>query len=258
MTSLNSEAARIQAVRAALAEVTDPELDESVVGLGFVTGLAADASGRVFIGFRLPTYWCAANFAFLMAEDMRNAAKRLPWVTTVTLRLDAHMYGDAINDGIGQGKSFADSFPDEADDSLDEVRHIFLLKSFQRRQETLLRHLLAHGFDAGVLAAMALDRLAQLALDAEGARLRTRYLQRRPLVSNLGLAFVTRDGAPIPVDGFTMYLRELTRVGLNAEFNGALCRGLLAARYGEPLPELPAEPGLIDFIRAVPQVLTPT
>jgi len=39
---------------------------------------------------------------------------------------------------------------------------------------------------------------------------------------------------------------------LNAEFNGALCRGLLAARYNEP-QSLPAEPELIDFIRMGPR-----
>jgi hypothetical protein len=33
------------------------------------------------------------------------------------------------------------------------------------------------------------------------------------------------------------HLRDLRRVGVNAEFNGALCRGLLAARYGEAAPE---------------------
>lgn len=244
--------ARIEAVRAALAEVTDPELDESVVELGFVTDLAADVSGRVFIGFRLPTYWCAANFAFMMAEDMRNAALSLPWVASVTLRLDEHMYGEAINEGIGTGRSFGESFPDEADSGLDEVRRIFLLKSFQRRQEALLRHLLARGHAPEELAAMTLAALAALSLDAAGDRLRARYLQRRPLAGDMALAFVTKEGEVLPVEGFTAYLRALGTVGLNAEFNSALCRGLLAARYGEAPCELPAEPELADFIRALP------
>jgi metal-sulfur cluster biosynthetic enzyme len=244
--------ARIEAVRAALATVTDPELDQSVVELGFVTGLRANARGGVFIGFRLPTYWCATNFVFMMAEDLRNAALALPWVTAVTLRLDDHMYGDAINAGISEGKSFGESFPDEADAGLDELRRIFLLKSFQRRQEALLRHLAARGLAAEALASMPLDALSALALDDDGAALRARYLQRRALVPPMAPAFVTTEGAPIPVAGFTAYLRRLGAVGLNAEFNGALCRGLLAARYGEAPGELPAEPGLTDFIRALP------
>lgn len=252
MSLADTKAARIAEVRAALAEVTDPELDESVVELGFVTDLEAGADGMVSIGFRLPTYWCATNFAFLMAEDLCSAARSLPWVTKVALRLDDHMYGEAINEGIARSKPFGESFPDEADAGLDDVRRIFLLKSFQRRQDALLRHLLRQGFTAEALAAMPSAALFALTLDDDGSRLRARYLQRRGLIGNTEFAFVTKEGAPIPVGGFTAYLRALTTVGLNAEFNGALCRGLLAARYGEAPHELPTEPALIDFIRALP------
>ncbi|MFN5683896.1 iron-sulfur cluster assembly protein, partial [Bradyrhizobium sp.] len=51
----------------ALQSVMDPELDESVVELNFVTKADIDAANHVHIEFRLPTYWCAANFSFLMA-----------------------------------------------------------------------------------------------------------------------------------------------------------------------------------------------
>src|ERR1700737_1911473 len=63
-----------------LGHVTDPELDESVTDLGFVTSVEVDAMDHVHIQFRLPTYWCAANFAFMMADDMRAAVGALPWV----------------------------------------------------------------------------------------------------------------------------------------------------------------------------------
>jgi metal-sulfur cluster biosynthetic enzyme len=69
---------RVSEVLARLATVSDPELDESVTELGFVTDVEVATGGAVRIGFRLPTYWCAANFAFLMAEDMRLAAASLP------------------------------------------------------------------------------------------------------------------------------------------------------------------------------------
>ena len=59
-------------VRRALARVDDPELDEPVTDLRFIERVEIDAAGAVSIGFRLPTYWCAANFAFLMADDMRR------------------------------------------------------------------------------------------------------------------------------------------------------------------------------------------
>ena len=44
-------------------------------------------------------------------------------------------------------------------------------------------------------------------------------------------------------------------MSINTEFNGALCRGLLAARYGDD--ELSCdgdkEPTLVDFIRRLPR-----
>ena len=61
----------------------DPELDESVTDLNFVTKADVDSKNRVHIEFRLPTYWCAANFAFLMADDMRRAVGALDWVEGV-------------------------------------------------------------------------------------------------------------------------------------------------------------------------------
>ncbi len=69
---------RVGEVLARLATVSETELNESVTELGFVTDVEVAAGGAVRIGFRLPTNWCAANFAFLMAEDMRLAAASLP------------------------------------------------------------------------------------------------------------------------------------------------------------------------------------
>jgi hypothetical protein len=40
---------------------------------------------------------------------------------------------------------------------------------------------------------------------------------------------------------------SLGRVTINAEFNGALCRGLLAARFNDD-----GEPSLADFARMSP------
>ena len=73
-------------VQACLATVVDPELDESVTELGFITEVELPSEGEVRVGFRLPTFWCAANFAFLMADDMRRALLELPWVTKVDVQ----------------------------------------------------------------------------------------------------------------------------------------------------------------------------
>ena len=66
--------------------VTDPGTRRACHRARFVTGWRCGRGRRVHIGFRLPTYWCAANFAFLMADDMRRAVGALPWVRRVERR----------------------------------------------------------------------------------------------------------------------------------------------------------------------------
>ena len=108
-------------VWACLQGVTDPELDESVTELNFVTKVDVDPENRVHIEFRLPTYWCAANFSFLMADDMRRAVSALDWVEGVSVVLGEHMYADKINAGLAKGLSFQETFGAEADGNLDEL-----------------------------------------------------------------------------------------------------------------------------------------
>jgi metal-sulfur cluster biosynthetic enzyme len=228
-------------VRQALDRVTDPELDEPVTDLRFIERLTVGPDGNVSIGFRLPTYWCAANFAFLMAADMQREVGTLPWVRQVDVTLGEHMYADKINHGLANRLSFQATFGDEASAELDELRGTFLVKAFQRRQETLLRYLIEHGHQP---AAMMLGDLQSLPLDEQGVRLRTRYLDRRDTCARPGepRAFVDAHGNPLKE--LAAYLRTLERVSINAEFNGALCRGLLAARFNED-----GEPTLLDFAR---------
>jgi metal-sulfur cluster biosynthetic enzyme len=242
--------ARTAEVWAQLAAVNDPELDETVTERGFVTGIEVEAGGAVQIGFRLPTYWCAANFAYLMADDMRRAVAALPWVTKVAVRLGEHMYADEINCGVAAGASFQDTFGAAANGEVEDVRQIFLVKAFQRRQEALLSWLLAQGGEGAVLVRVSMMELDALASglasasasdEANGIRLVTRYRERRFVVGPRideaaqanALAFVDSDGVPLDPAGLNTYLRALRRVGVSTEFNGALCRGLLAARYGE-------------------------
>jgi metal-sulfur cluster biosynthetic enzyme len=222
-----------------LQTVTDPELDEPVTELEFVTRADVDADNCVRIEFRLPTYWCAANFSFLMADDMRNAVKALPWVADVSIVLGEHMYADKINAGLARGLTFQETFGAEADGDLDELRRTFLLKAFQRRQAALLAHLIEVGRDAAGLVEMTLDELVDLEVNEAGARLRTRYLERRPIVSvslATSRAFVDADGEQLQAETLSTYVRTLRRVDVNAEFNSALCRGLLHARFDTETP----------------------
>jgi metal-sulfur cluster biosynthetic enzyme len=222
-----------------LQTVTDPELDEPVTDLEFITRADVDADNCVHIEFRLPTYWCAANFSFLMADDMRSAVKELPWVADVSVVLGEHMYADKINAGLARGLTFQETFGAEANGDLDELRRTFLLKAFQRRQAALLAHLIETGHDAARLVEITVDELVDLKVDAAGTRLRTRYIERRPVVADAttsSRAFVDVDGDPLQAETLPTYVRALRRIDINAEFNSALCRGLLHTRFDMETP----------------------
>jgi metal-sulfur cluster biosynthetic enzyme len=229
-------------VWARLQGVTDPELDESVVDLNFVTRADVDSMNRVHIEFRLPTYWCAANFSFLMADDMRRAVSGLDWVEGVSVVLGEHMYADKINAGMAQGLSFQEAFGVEADGDLDDLRRTFLVKAFQRRQVALLNHLTGIGHPPETIIALTLAELHCLPIDDEGEELKRRYLERRDVVAPEAgdlPAFVDAGGSPLKLDGFAAYVSGLRRVGVNAEFNSALCRGLLSVRFDLETPFVP-------------------
>ena len=230
------DAGREAEVFARLATVTDPELDEPVTDLGFVEEVTVGADGTVSIDFRLPTFWCAANFAYMMAEDMRDAVAALPWVTRVVPRLQEHMCADEVNRGVAEGLAFGAAFGEAGDDSLASLRTTFRHKAFQGRQEALLRALLAQSLDRATLVAMTVSELEGTAVaGTEGAGLKCRYLEMRARVGGPAgpdeRGFVTAEGAPLTEAGFDEHLRTLASVRIAMEFNGALCRGLLAARY---------------------------
>ena len=200
--------ARAAEVWARLARVDDPELDEAVTELGFVTAVEIGADGCVSIGFRLPTYWCATNFAFMMADDMRREVEALPWVTRVDLAIDAHMYGDAINRAMAEKLPFREAFPDQANDELGELRRIFAVKAFQRRQEKLLRALLEAGRAPHEVVSFTVADLAVLLEGENLPVLVARYRDRREVVGPVtpdAPAFVDVTGAPIAAENLASY-----------------------------------------------------
>jgi metal-sulfur cluster biosynthetic enzyme len=235
---------RIDEVWAVLEGVTDPEIDESVTSLEFITRVEIEADGRVRIEFRLPTYWCAPNFAFLMASDMRDAVEELPWVKDVSVELLDHFSATLINRSVALKQDFRDAFPGETDGDLTQIRQTFLGKSYQRRQELLMRHVLDKGIGAAWLVGATLRELRELVLDEEGCSRRNLYLfaWRRIHVDTEEeqLAFTTIDGRPLSLDDLKDYLRLVAGVRRNADFNGLICRGLLAARK-ENLPARPEQ-----------------
>src|ERR1700757_5526176 len=90
------------AIRERLAQVLDPELDESILDLGFVRSLQL-RSGHATIALQLPTSWCAVNFAYLMAEDVRRELLEVEQIDRVTVRLGDHCAAAEIEAAVNRG-----------------------------------------------------------------------------------------------------------------------------------------------------------
>jgi metal-sulfur cluster biosynthetic enzyme len=226
---------QMAAIWSALDAVTDPEIDEAVTSLGFITAVDILGGEKVAIEFRLPTYWCAPNFAFLMASDMRDAVSNLSWVRNVSVTLCDHFCANLINRGVEQRQNFRDAFPGETDGDLDALRTKFLGQAFQRRQEMLIRHLLRVRYDPDWIENASVNDLMDAPLDDQGDRLRNLYLMmwRRtrpsPSVEN-ERAFTTENLEPIPPGQLNVYLRKISAARHNSEFNGVFCRSVLTVR----------------------------
>ncbi len=216
-------------VLAALDGVIDPELDEPITTLRFVSSVEVTSAGEVDIRLRLPTPQCAPNFAFLMAADARREARRLPEVRSVTVHLEDHYTGDEINSALSRGDGFTGAFPGETDDdSLQSLRELFQRKALIARQARICKGLLEGGAsDADVVAL----RVSELQDEPELRRCLT-------LRSELGIAsgpdapaFVLPNGEPLTADGLTRWLRMARLIATSLETNGGICRSLLQFRH---------------------------
>jgi metal-sulfur cluster biosynthetic enzyme len=210
----------------------DPELDEPITDLKFISYLRI-AEDAVDVRLRLPTYFCAANFAYLMVADAKEALMGVPGVKYARVVLDDNYASGEINTGMAEGRGFQDTFPGETEsEDLDGLRSIFRRKSFVSRQEKLCRALMAEGITPAELARMSLG-------DVPSSETFEKYLDRR---RELGLdaspeapLLVDPDGNKVPTEAVVEHLKfaRVTRLGI--ESNAGFCRGLLAARY----PDIP-------------------
>jgi len=221
-------------VLSALSGVRDPELDEPITDLAFVSGLEINGEA-VSVRLRLPTYFCAPNFAYLMVADAKAVVLAVPGVRRARVVLDDHYASGEINTGVNEEEGFDGAFPGETESpDLEELRTIFRRKSFVARQEKLCRALLAEGYSPEKLAKM---RLAEVPPSGTFEK----YLERR---AELGLdvsagvpLLVDPDGKMIPKEAVVEHLRFARITRLSIEGNAEICRGLLATRYGIPDPE---------------------
>lgn len=244
--------------------VNDPELDEPVTDMGFIEALNVAGDGDVEVAFRLPTYWCSPNFAFLMADDIHRELSALPWTREVRVTLHDHMFADRLNAAVAGGRGFEEIFDDlSTGEDMAALRDKFARKAFDRRQEAVILGLRAAGWTDEAIVSMtagALDEAdfmpasrtdASDEIAAEARRQRPRYLalaRRQGQVAAPGdRAFVQFDGARIRAEELEDHLGRLRAVRVNMEFSGALCRGLKATRYKER-EVVDGEPTLVDFI----------
>ena len=251
--------APLDQVWARLDLVMDPELDEPVTDMGFIEAVSITDTGQqnsatVHVSFRLPTYWCSPNFAFLMAGDIKRQIEVLPWVGQAVVTLQDHMAAAEMNAAINSGASFGSVFEDlHPGEDLAALREKFDVKAFQRRQESVIKAMIAIGFLPSDLVVMPRGLLAVTDLaDPEAARQKTRYLAilQQKLGSNpADLAFPTYQGTQVA--DYPLYMGLLRSVRINMEFSGSMCRGLKASRYLEA--DLSgAVPVLVDLTAPTP------
>ena len=237
-----------QAILERLDTVLDPELDESVLKLGFVEAIDAE-DGRLTIQLRLPTYWCAPNFSYLMASDVRRELLGVVGVREVTVRLGDHFAAEVIEASVNSGKSFVEAFPNEASDNLGQLRDLFLRKGYFKRQYELLRQLRNAGLSLEAIAAL---RIEDLRLDDETcwvqspgvettfvgpAEVAVKYLARRAdldLNCSTKTALITDlSGNPVLANKLEEHLIHARTVRLALEANQSFCTALLQMRKME-------------------------
>ncbi len=229
-------AALKSAVWSALSTVRDPELDEPLTDLGFVSECQVAAGGSASVRLRLPTYFCAPNFAYLMVADAYDAVSAVPGVAQTEVRLEDHFAADAINTGVAARSGFVASFEGEAVDELDKLRADFLRKAVFAGTDRVCRSLRSSGVDTAELADLTLGDVPD---DPVKERLRDR---RRELglsyEDSAALVIDPETGAAVAAEDLPQHLGRARITRVSQEANAGVCRGMLHARYGPPANSL--------------------
>ena len=228
-----------------LQRVLDPELDEPVLQLGFIESLHVQG-GHATVAIHMPTSWCAANFAYMMAEDIRRELLAVESIHAVTIRLGDHFAASEIETGVNAGIPFAEAFAAEGGGHLATLRATFLRKGFLSRQERFLRGLKEAGLTAADICALRIGDLSFVGdaclarcagrkpVEVGPADMARRYLQRRVELgldgSPTGSLITDLHDHPLTVGRLEEHFTIARTVRLSLEANGAFCRAVLGAR----------------------------
>jgi hypothetical protein len=187
----------------ALSQVYDPEIDEPITRLRFVSSVQVSEDGVVDVLLR---------------------------VRDVTVRFEDHYTGEEINLALRGGAGFTGAFPGETDDDdLEALRALFSRKALIGRQATVCELMLAQGESEEAILSATVAELPDVPEVRRALELRA---QLGIPVTPRSPAFVTPGGEPVGESGLRRWLRGAQLVRLSLEANGGLCRDLLSARHG--------------------------
>jgi metal-sulfur cluster biosynthetic enzyme len=230
---------------AALGAVVDPELDEPITDLGFVRSLLI--TGRdVEVHLRLPTSFCAPNFAYLMASDAKDVLVALDWTDQVVVELDDHHDSDIINAGLAADAGYQATFGHEAEDNLDDLRLTFQRKAHTAAMERCLTQLVRSDPSRPV-ASLGEVRLRELPDDeTTRALLRRRTALGLPTAAD-ALVMVDHHGHGYAPEDVPIGLRRARSTRISIDGNAHFCRGLLRTRYPAEPSAAPRDPAFVPL-----------
>jgi len=241
-------------VRDRLDRVTDPELDTSIVELGYVDEARVDGD-EAFVAFTLPTAWCSPAFAWMMATDARDEVEALPGVARARVELREHMHDEAITRGVNERLTFGETFPD-ADGGVAAVRAELDDKARIARQHAATGCLLDAGLSGDQIARLTLDDLevgedrahvwvddGALAVSVEAGPVAD-YLDKAravDLFADGDRLFRTPDGDPVAPDEFDLVRKRTRLARVNMGGQGTVCDALNEARRADDRPPLSSD-----------------
>lgn len=214
---------------AALGAVIDPELDEPITELGFVRSLVVDGT-TVEAHLRLPTSFCAPNFAYLMASDAKDALVALPWAGHVVVELDDHHDSELINAGLAADAGYRGTFRHEAENDLEELRTTFQRKAHTAAMERCLTGLL-RAEPGRAVESLGEVTLGDLPDDRCSRALRSRRSALGLPDSPTALVMVDHEGRGWAREEVPLRLRMARSTRISIDGNAHFCRGLLRTRY---------------------------
>jgi len=229
MTAVNMESTVASAALAALATVRDPELDTPITAMGFVASCVVSCDGRATVRLRLPTYFCAPNFAYLMVADAYDAVTGVTGVLSAEVILEDHFASDVINAGVAAQAGFVASFDGEAVAELGDLRAQFLRKAVMAGTDQVCRPLVDAGVSPEELTVLTLGAVPA---SPELLRLRQRRAELGlPADDGSALLIDPATGKRVATEAIPLHLRKARVTQAGIEANTSICSGMFRARY---------------------------